>query len=346
MAAMRNLPVRFAVVGIDHRHIYDLVEGLLAAGAQGVGYCDQGSDPRVAQGLASRFPELKAFSRAQDLLTHPEVDVIVCAAIPADRAEIAIMAMRHGKDVLVDKPGVTTAEQLAQVTQTVAQTGRIFSVCFTERFLVPAVQHALELVRGGAIGEPLHTLGIGPHRLNAAIRPDWFFQEDRAGAILVDIASHQIDQFLVFTGSRTAEIAHSHVGQYHPKRTGAHFNDFGEIILQTERHRGYVRVDWFTPDGLPVWGDGRFFVTGTDGTLEIRKYLDIEGRPGGNHLFLADRQGTRHIDCSAMPLTFFARFVADVQARTQTAMSQAHAFEVCALALQAQALARPRSRPA
>jgi hypothetical protein len=35
---------------------------------------------------------------------------------------------------------------------------------------------------------------------------------------------------------------------------------------------------------------------GSHGSIEIRKYLDIEGRPGTNHLFLADRRGTRHID--------------------------------------------------
>jgi predicted dehydrogenase len=339
---MRKSPVQFAVVGIDHRHVYDLVAGMLGAGAHCVGYCNQGSDDRVAQGLVSRFPQLQPYEQAQELLSDPQVDVIVSAAIPADRADIAITAMRNGKDVLVDKPGVTSQAQLEAVSRTIAETDRIFSICFTERFLVPAVQHALELVQGGAIGEPLHTLGIGPHRLNASIRPDWFFQEDRYGGILVDIASHQIDQFLMFTGSASAQIVHSHIGQYDTTRVGLGFNDFGEIILQTDRHRGYVRVDWFTPDGLPVWGDGRFFVTGTEGTLEIRKYVDIEGKPGGNHLFLVDRRGTRHVDCSSIPLNFFTRFVADVQARTQTAVAQSHTLEVCALALQAQAMAATR----
>jgi predicted dehydrogenase len=337
---MRESAVQFAVVGIDHRHVYDLIGGMLAAGSHCVGYCKQGSDERVAHGLASRFPQLRAFAQAQDLLSDPEVDVIVSAAIPADRAGIADAAMRNGKDVLVDKPGVTTAAQLQMVRQAVSDTGQIFSICFSERFLVPAVQYALELVQDGAIGEPLHTLGLGPHRLNAAIRPDWFFKEDRCGGILVDIASHQIDQFLMFTDSLTAQIVHSHVGQYDKKRLNTNFDDFGEIVLQTERHRGYVRVDWYTPDGLPVWGDGRFFVTGTEGTLEIRKYVDVEGKPGGNHLFLANRHGTHYINCDAMPLNFFTRFVADVQARTQTAMSQSHTLEVCALALQAQAMAR------
>ena len=42
---------------------------------------------------------------------------------------------------------------------------------------------------------------------------------------------------------------------------------------------GTMRLDWFTPDGLPDWGDGRLFLVGTEGTLELRKNLDLEGRP-------------------------------------------------------------------
>ena len=59
-----------------------------------------------------------------------------------------------------------------------------------------------------------------------------------------------------------------------------------------------IRVDWFTPDGLPTWGDGRLTILGTEGTIELRKYVDIAGRPGGDHLFLVDKKGVRHIDCS------------------------------------------------
>jgi predicted dehydrogenase len=250
--------------------------------------------------------------------------------------------MRHGKDVLVDKPGVTTAEQLLRVQEVAAQTGRMFSICFSERHIVPAVQEALKMVRAGAIGTPIQTLGMGPHRLNAAIRPDWFFEASQFGGILVDIASHQIDQFLAFTDSTDAQVVHSHVGHYGNQLPNPEFENFGEIILQTPAHRGYVRVDWFTPDGMPTWGDGRLFVLGTSGSIEIRKYIDIEGRTGTNHLFLADGQGTRHIDCSAQPLDFFQQFAADVAERSETCMTQAHVFKVCELALQAQSLAMKR----
>jgi len=334
--------IRFGVIGIDHRHIYHLIQGLLDVGATCAGYVKQTSDPKVLVGLQERFAQLPALARPEALLEDPQIDLIVCAAIPAQRADIAIAAMRHGKDVLVDKPGVTTAEQLLRVQEVAAQTGRMFSICFSERHIVPAVQEALKMVRAGAIGTPIQTLGMGPHRLNAAIRPDWFFEASQFGGILVDIASHQIDQFLAFTDSTDAQVVHSHVGHYGDQLPHPEFENFGEIILQTPAHRGYVRVDWFTPDGLPTWGDGRLFVLGTSGSIEIRKYIDIEGRAGTNHLFLADGQGTRHIDCSAQPLDFFQQFAADVAERSETCMTQAHVFKVCELALQAQSLAMKR----
>ena len=335
-------PLRFGVIGIDHRHIYHLIQGLLDAGASCAGYVPHTSDPKVLQGLQERFPDLRACTDPDALLQDPRIELIVSAAIPAQRADIAIAAMQHGKDVLVDKPGVTTTEQLQRVQHMVAQSGRIFSICFSERHIVPAVQEALKMVRAGAIGTPIQTLGMGPHRLNAAIRPDWFFEASQFGGILVDIASHQIDQFLAFTDSTDAQVVHSHVGHYGDQLPHPGFENFGEIILQTPAHRGYVRVDWFTPDGLPTWGDGRLFVLGTKGSIEIRKYIDIEGRAGTNHLFLADGQGTRHIDCSAQPLDFFQQFAADVAERSETCMTQAHVFKVCELALQAQSLAMKR----
>lgn len=312
--------------------------GLQEAGAECVGYSTCSTDSRVVDGVRQRFPTLPAVDDPETLLTDSRVDLVVCAAVPAQRAAIAMDAMRRGKDVLVDKPGVTTLEQLAAVERTVAETGRIFSICFSERHTVPAMEVVSRLVREGAIGRVLQTMGMGPHRLNAGIRPPWFFDMAQTGGILVDIASHQIDQFLTLTGAQDAEVLHSAVGHY-----GAHtppdFQDFGEIVMQARgsEGRGYVRVDWFTPDGLPTWGDGRLFILGTEGHIEVRKYLDIEGRPGTDHIYLANRTGTRHIDATNEPLTFFRRFVHDVRHRTETAMSQQHVFRVSRLALQAQA---------
>ena len=326
--------MRFAAIGLDHRHIYHMVGGLLEAGAHCAGFDPATSDPRVLAGFRERFPQL-AEAAAERLLDDPTIELIVCAGIPSERAALAVRAMRAGKDVMVDKPGVTSFEQLAEVEQTVAETGRIFSVCFSERFIVPATIVAGKLIADGAIGRVVQTVGLGPHRLNRTIRPSWFFDRQYFGGILTDIASHQIDQFLHFTGSQDAEIVASGVGHF-----GAadlpDFEDFGEILLRSDRASGFIRVDWFTADGLPTWGDGRLTILGTEGTIELRKYLDIAGRPGTDHLFLVDKAGTRHIDASGEPLTYFRDLIADVETRSERAATQRHVFTVCRLALHAQ----------
>lgn len=335
---------RFAAIGLDHRHIYDLVQGLVRAGCTCAGYWPETSDARVLAGFRERFPEVPEVGERERLLDDPSVQFIVSAAVPRDRASLAIEAMRRGKDVMVDKPGIVSFAGLEAVERTVAETGRIFSICFSERFLTPSTEAALKLVRGGAIGRVVQTIGLGPHRLNRALRPAWFFEPAAYGGILVDIASHQIDQFLVFTGASDVEVVASSVANMGTSED-PQFEDFGDILLQAERVTGYIRVDWFTPAGLPTWGDGRLIVMGTQGTIELRKYLDIAGRPGTDHLFIADRAGTRYVDCSGKHLTYFRAFLNDVRERTQTAIPQSHVFAVSRLALQAQAQARRIALP-
>jgi predicted dehydrogenase len=243
--------------------------------------------------------------------------------------------MRHGKDFMSDKPGMTTLEQLAEVRKVQAETKRIYSIMYSERIDQRATMKAGELVRAGAIGKVIQTIGLGPHRMNPKARPAWFFERERHGGILCDIASHQFDQFLYFTGSTQAEIVASQVGNVnHPQYAG--FEDFGDVMLRGNRGTGYIRVDWFTPNGLSTWGDGRLTILGTDGYIELRKYIDVAGRPGTDHLFLVDQKETRYIDCSKDPLQYGERLVDDVLNRTETAMPQAHTFLAMELALLAQ----------
>jgi predicted dehydrogenase len=332
---MSNYPkLRFGVIGIDHRHCYDQVASLLAIGAECAGYWTRG-EVQTQKGFVERFPDIARVSDRRQLLEDPSLQLVTCAAVPCERADLGIEAMRHGKDFMVDKPGVTTLAQLAEVQAVQRETGQIFTINFTERFEVRAVTTATELVRSGAIGQVLQTVGLGPHRLNRHLRPAWFFDAQAYGGILVDVASHQIDQFLHFAGASDARIVVSRVGNLaHPADAG--FQDFGEIVLAKGKASGYIRVDWFTPDGLTTWGDGRLTVLGTDGYIELRKYVDIAGRPGKDHLFLVNHEGTRYIDCSAAPLPYYTDLQRDIFERTETAMSHAHCFKVCELALKAQ----------
>ena len=331
---MTSPTLRFSVIGINHNHIYGQVNLLLRGGAEFVAFYAPEAD--LAAGFATAYPQARQARSAQEILDDTSIQMVVSAGIPADRAPLGIEVMRHGKDYMVDKPGIIGLDQLAEVRRVQAETGRIYSICFSERLEVPAAVKAGELVKAGAIGRVVQTLGMGPHRTNLPTRPAWFFQRARYGGILADIASHQMDQFLYFTSSTQAEVVASQVANYkHPQYP--ELEDFGDALVRGNGGTGYVRVDWYTPDGLPTWGDGRLTILGTEGYIELRKYVDVAGRPGGNHLFLVDQKGVQYIDCSDVDLPYGRQLIYDVQHRTETAMPQAHIFLATELALKAEA---------
>lgn len=329
--------IRFSVIGLNHGHIYSQVHLLLNSGAELVSY--YAPEPELREQFAAEFPAARLAGGQDEILEDESIDVIASAGIPADRAPLGIEVMRHGKDYLVDKPGATSLEQLEQVKQVQAETGRIYSIFYSERLASPSTVRAIELVREGAIGQVIQTMSVGPHRASLPARPPWFFERARYGGIICDIASHQFDQFLAFTDSKKARVVASQVANFaHPEHP--ELEDFGDILLQGEGCTGYIRVDWFTPDGLDSWGDGRVTVLGTEGYIEIRKYVDLEGRPGGDHLFLVDKTKTHYFDCSQVHCPYGDQLVHDIIHRTETAMTQEHCFLATELALTAQAAAQ------
>jgi predicted dehydrogenase len=332
--------LRFAAIGINHDHIYGQVNVMLRAGAELVAFHAVEDD--LAAVFSERFPQAKRVSDKREILEDRSIALILSAAISSERAGLAIEAMRHGKDVMLDKPGMVTLDQLAEVRRVQAETKRIVSILYSEHFETASTVKAGELVKAGAIGKVIHTTGLGPHRLRKPTRPEWFFDRKRYGGIIADIASHQCEQFLFFAGSLEAEILSATVSnRANPQTPG--LQDYGDFHVRTPDVTGYVRVDWFTPDGLSTWGDGRLFIVGTEGTIELRKYIDVAGRPGTDHLFLTDRKGMQHIDCGGVDLPFGRQLAADIRDRTETAMGQEHCFKAMELALKAQALAEATS---
>jgi Predicted dehydrogenases and related proteins len=328
--------LKFAAIGINHSHIYGQVECLKRAGATLVAFFAPEDD--LASAFAQRFPEARRVADRREILEDPSIAIVTTAAIPGDRAEISIAAMRHGKDVLSDKPGMTSLAELTEIKRVQAETGRIYSVLYSEHFEVPATVEAGNLIAQGVIGEVIQTVGLGPHAIRNNQRPDWFFDRRRYGGILCDIASHQFEQFLFFSNALDAQVLSASVAnRAHPDRPG--LQDVGDVHLRTPRTTGYIRVDWFTPGGLPTWGDGRLIILGTEGYIELRKYIDIAGRPGTDHLFLVNKDAPRHIDCTGVDLPFGRQFLADVRDRTETAMPQARCYKAMELALTAQQLA-------
>ena len=328
--------IRFAVIGVNHPHVYRQVDAVTRGGGQLVWFFAK--EPELAAAFSKKYPHAKLARSEQEILDS-DVHLIASAAIPDERAPLGILAMKAGKDFLADKPGMTSLKQLTDVRRVQAQSKRIYSILYSERHENRATVKAGELVKAGAIGKVVQTIGIGPHRLNAKNRPGWFFDKRRYGGILCDVGSHQFDQFLFFTGSSKADVVAAQVGNVnHPQHPG--LEDFGDVMLRGDKGTGYIRVDWFTPDGLNTWGDARLTILGTDGYIEVRKNADIAGRPGGEHLLLVDKKEARYFDCKNEPLPYGERLVDDILHRTDTAMPQQHCFLATELALKAQRAAR------
>lgn len=329
-------PIRIAAIGLAHPHVFAMTQHLLDAGASLVAY--EPESHVLGETFGRVFDHAEARPERASILEDASIDVVVGAGVPSERAALGVDVLRHDKDFVSDKPGFTDPASLAEARRVAAETGRRFVVWFSERLDSRATVRADELAREGAIGRIVQTIGLGPHRLDAAQRPTWFFDRARAGGILTDLASHQMDQFLHFTGTVDADVRFARTANRgHPEH--AALEDFGEAIVDGDGVSGYVRVDWFTPGGLGTWGDGRLLIIGTEGQIEVRKNVDLAGREGAEHLFLVDGAETRHVDCRSHPLPFAARLLTDVERRTETAITQEHCFRASELTLRAQAAA-------
>lgn len=331
------MSIRFSAIGFAHGHIYGQVKVMLDAGAELVSFYDV--EPERVAKFKSAFPQGQEADSIEQILEDESIQLIVSADIPIQRAPLGIRVMQHGKDYMTDKPAFATLEQLEEVRKIQAETGQIYSICFSERLTQKASIKAGELVHAGAIGQVVQTDGFGPHRLiKETPRPDWTFDRQYFGGIINDLASHQMDQFLYFTNSTSAEVVSATVGNFkHPQYPKMH--DMGDTTVRSPHAVGHIRVDWLTPKGLSTWGDVRLFITGTEGYIEVRKNVDIVGREGENHLFLVDNEGMQYVDCLDVDILYGKQLIDDILNRTETAQSQAHAFLASELALKAEAMA-------
>lgn len=325
----------FAAMALDHGHIYGMCNGLVEAGATLKWVFDP--DPDKVRNFCNVYPGVKAAASAQQILQDPEVSLVAAAAVPVERGPLGVEVMRHGKDYFTDKAPFTTLEQLEEAKAAVAATGRKYAVYYSERLHVESAVFAGALIREGAIGRVVQVLGLGPHRLNAASRPKWFFEREKYGGILCDIGSHQIEQFLYYSGCKDAKVLHSQVANYRSKEY-PELEDYGDATLLGDNGAThYFRVDWLTPDGLGTWGDGRTVILGTDGYIELRKYIDIARDPSGDHLYLVNGSGERHYELSGqVGYPYFGELILDCINRTEIAMTQEHAFKAAELCLLAQ----------
>jgi predicted dehydrogenase len=337
--------IRFAVCGMSHDHIYGMVGAIQRGGGELVAAF--GEEPDKLAAFTKRYPDVKMVKSDDEILNDSSIQLVLSSTIASHRAPLGVRVMEHGKDFLADKPGITTLEQLAEVRKTIAHTKRIYAIMYSERLEVRAAVKAGELIQSGAIGQVIQTINIAPHQIQqghgdaggGSGRPEWFWDPDLYGGILCDIGSHQVDQFLYYTGSTEAEVVAAQIANVaHHDRP--RFQDFGDMMLRGNRGMGYVRLDWFTPDGLGTWGDGRLFVLGTQGYIELRKYTNVAVAKQGNNLFVVDQKEARYMDCSNLTLPFGPQFVADVVNRTHLAQDQTQCLLAAELSIEAQRSAK------
>ena len=330
----------FAAAYLEHGHIYGQTNGLLEAGGELRWVYDP--DPAKVAIFQERYPQARVAGSFEQILDDGEVRLVAAAAVPSERGPIGCRVLDAGKDYFTDKAPFTSLDQLAAARAAVARTGRKYMVYYSERLHVECAVFAGELIRRGEIGRVIQVLGMGPHRLTAAGRPAWFFERAKYGGILCDIGSHQIEQFLSFADASDATVLHAAVANYdHPAYP--ELEDFGEASLVADNGASnYFRVDWFTPDGLRTWGDGRTFILGTQGYIELRKYIDVAAAAAaGDHLLLVNARGEeRHSVSGRVGFPFFGQLILDCLHRTENAMTQRHAIKAAELCLLAQAQAR------
>ncbi len=329
----------FAAVALDHGHIHGQCNGLVEAGGELRWVFDP--DPLKTEAFRKSFPHVRVARSLSEVLQDPAVQLIAAAAIPSERGSLGTKVMKAGKHYFTDKTPFTEADQLEVARAVVAETGRKYMVYFSERLHVECAVFAGELVQQGAIGRVVNVLGLGPHRLAAEARPAWFFQKAKYGGILCDIGSHQIEQFLFFSGAADATVLSARVANYANKQY-PELEDFGDATLVADNGAtSYFRVDWLTPGGLRTWGDGRTVILGTEGYIEMRKYIDVSRQIEGDHLFLVNADSEKHFALSGkVGFPFFGRLILDCLNGTQEAMTQEHAFKAAELCLKAQAMAR------
>ncbi len=302
--------MRFAVIGLSHAHVISMTQAL--SGLPDVA-CDgfAPEDTPVGKGFAGLYPDLARRPRGE-LLGDPAIDLILCGDVNGLRGSVLKEALTAGKHVFVDKPPVTTLEDLEAVEQAAQRTGKLFFVYFGERLDNPLLIKTKELVDEGRIGRVVNFIGLGPHKLSIEHRPAWMFDPALYGGILNDIASHQVELFTWLTGQQVARFR-SRVGNFgtpqHPT-----FQDFGDAWFEGDGGAaGYVRVDWFTPDALPTWGDIRQMLVGTEGTLEIRSNINLGSPDAGPALLLTTRKSAPElVDPGDIDTAWGPKLVADI----------------------------------
>lgn len=255
---------KFAIIGCEHAHIEIFMQEMLALGHESTGIYEP-NNTQLAKFFADKY-QIPLVNDQMQLLQ--DVELVGSSAINNEKIDIIERCEQLGKHIMVDKPAVTNRRDYERL-QAVMKRGKIeIGMLLTERFH-PAVYTLKQQIDQGVLGE-LVSIGMRkPHLLNPSKRPAWFFSKERCGGILIDLLIHDYDLLRWFTGSDVIQSE-----GYMAKRTLPEFPDFYDTasvqVLMEGNVTAQLHADWFTPSQSWTWGDGRIFLTGTEGFAELR----------------------------------------------------------------------------
>lgn len=318
--------LKFAVIGINHEHVFRMVEAVRQGGGELAMIFAPDMDPNHGARFMRENSSAKVARSEAEVLESKDISLIITAAKPAERAAVGARAMRAGKDVLADKGGILSLAQLEGLRRIQAETRRIFSISYNERLLLPVSVKIDNLLQAGAIGKVTHMKGLGPHGLYGhGPREPWFWTRAGRGGIFMDIGTHQADQFLHYVGEEGAQVVTSGTGNFdnpdHPE-----FEDHGTVTFRSNAGTGEAMVSFHTGKS----GGFVLEITGTEGHMLVRKHA--------GQIIVTAKNGTKkeYNVNPKTPCAFGLRLVDDILNRTETAMTQKHTFLASELAVRAQ----------
>jgi len=156
-------------------------------------------DIREERQQAAREKGFEAFESREALLNDPRIELVVVATPNDLHKEIVIDALRHGKNVICEKPVTMTTPDLEDMIAVAKESGKLFTVHQNRRW-DPDYRTIKQIAESNTLGHVFH-LESRVHG-SRGIPGDWRNQKEHGGGMLLDWGIHMLDQMLQLMGPR------------------------------------------------------------------------------------------------------------------------------------------------
>lgn len=261
--------VKYGIIGVGNMgsgHMENFQKGLIPD-AQVVAIADH--DPAKLARMQTLYPDagFKTYAEGHDLIAAGGVDAVIVAIPHYFHPEMAIDAMRHGINVICEKPAGVYTKQVKEMNRVADETGVLFTMMFNQRTNC-LYRKMREMVQAGAVGEI--------HRVNWIIT-DWYRSQSyydsgswratwrgEGGGVLLNQCPHQLDLLQWVVGMMPSKMhTFAHFGKWHDIEVE------DDVTSYFEYENGATGVFVTTTGDTP--GTNRFEIQGTGGKLVCEK---------------------------------------------------------------------------